>query len=154
MPMSTDDDLRFYQPDIDEWTIQEFPEEHEKARQDILRRLRREWWPSASARSLHASNAFFVSTVEEMDETKLDETQFTKAACYLIFAEYIGPKLTKFEPSGDEDRFQGMMKYYKSMYNEEFAAILEDGVEYDFDGDGLVEDEERESDVTFGRLDR
>ncbi len=35
-----------------------------------------------------------------------------------------------------------MMKHYKSKYDEEFSAILRDGVRYDWDEDSTFEDHE------------
>ena len=55
--------------------------------------------------------------------------------------------LTKFrDPDTGEgkDSFQVQMDYYKNRYNEEFQAVLRDGVEYDEDGGGTISDSEKE----------
>jgi len=44
-----------------------------------------------------------------------------------------------------------MMDYYKSAFREELDFILQDGVKYDFDGDGTVEDHEQQP-QHFNRL--
>ena len=53
--------------------------------------------------------------------------------------------------SAEPDRIGVMIDFYKARFQEEFDLVLEDGVQYDFDGDGTVEDHE-EQPVHFGRL--
>jgi hypothetical protein len=76
-----------------------------------------------------------------MDTTLLTESQFTRAAVFHVLAYYILPKLMKFDPEGD--RFENMMKHYKSRFDEEFDLILRDGVEYDANDDGTVDNGEK-----------
>jgi hypothetical protein len=140
MAMSTDANLLEYLPEILNYGIDEFTDYHSKARTDILRRLRKGWWVKSGW-----SN--------EMDDTLLDETQFTKCASYLVLSEYALPQLTKWNAEGTEDRFQVMMKHYSHKYEEEFNAILYDGVRYDADDDGTVTASE-ERPKHFSRLTR
>ena len=37
-----------------------------------------------------------------------------------------------------------MMMHYRKQFDEEFNSILRDGVDYDFDNDGTVEDTEKQ----------
>ena len=134
MAMSTDSDLMVYQPEILQYGIDEFTGEHAKAKADILRRVRDEWWSRAKHSYTNTTN-----NINDMDETKLTESLFTRCAVYRGLSEYALPQLTKWNAEGDEDKFQVMMSHYKKKYNEEFESILRDGVEYDFDGDGTVE---------------
>ena len=134
MAMSTDSDLMVYQPEILQYGIDEFTGEHAKAKADILRRVRDEWWSRAKHSYTKTTN-----NINDMDETKLTESQFTRCAVYRVLSEYALPQLTKWNAEGDEDKFQVMMAHYKKKYEEEFNSILRDGVEYDFDGDGTVE---------------
>ena len=134
MAMSTDSDLMVYQPEILQYGIDEFTGEHAKAKADILRRVRDEWWSRAKHSYTNTTN-----NINDMDETKLTESQFTRCAVYRVLSEYALPQLTKWNAEGDEDKFQVMMAHYKKKYEEEFNSILRDGVEYDFDGDGTVE---------------
>jgi len=133
MAMSTDSDLMVYQPEILQYGIDEFTGEHAKAKADILRRVRDEWWSRAKHSYTNTTN-----NINDMDETKLTESQFTRCAVYRVLSEYALPQLTKWNAEGDEDKFQVMMNHYRRKYNEEFDSILRDGVEYDFDGDGTV----------------
>jgi len=148
MAMSTDADVLAYEPDILEYGIQSFSTEHSKTRADILRILRIDWWPRhRNVIGKYAIN--IIDTNLEMDDSKVTESQFTRAAVYHVLAYYILPKLTKFTPEGDV--FREKMEYYRARFNEEIDYILKDGVEYDFDADGVVEDTEKQP-VHFGRL--
>jgi len=142
MTMSTDANLIEYLPEILNYGIDEFPAEHGRARDDILRRLRTEWWPKTS----------YTGIDNEMDSTKLTESQFTKCATYLVLADYALPQLTKWNSEGEEDRFQVMMNHYQKKYEEEFNSILYDGVEYDSNDDGVVKDYEKETKHYSNRL--
>lgn len=140
--MSSDADLIKYQPDILTYGIDEFTDEHAKARDDILRRLREEWW----VRSRNVTNYDISRSLPslEMDNSKLTESQFTRCAVYRVLSEYALPMLTKWNAEGNEDKFQVMMMHYRKKFDEEFNAILRDGVDYDFDNDGTVEDTEKQ----------
>jgi len=142
MAMSTDADLIKYQPDILTFGIDEFTDEHAKARDDILRKLRDEWW----VRSRNVTNYDISRSLPslEMDDARLTESQFERCAVYRVLSEYALPQLTKWNNEGSEDRFQVMMMHYRKKYNEEFNSILRDGVLYDFDGDGTVEQTEKQ----------
>ena len=142
MAMSTDADLIKYQPDILTFGIDEFTDEHAKARDDILRRLRDEWW----VRSRNVTNYDISRSLPslEMDDARLTESQFERCAVYRVLSEYALPQLTKWNNEGSEDRFQVMMMHYRKKYDEEFNSILRDGVLYDFDGDGTVEETEKQ----------
>ena len=140
--MSTDAYLIKYQPDILTFGIDEFTDEHAKARDDILRKLRDEWW----VRSRNVTNYDISRSLPslEMDDSKLTESQFERCAVYRVLSEYALPQLTKWNNEGSEDRFQVMMMHYRKRYDEEFNSILRDGVLYDFDGDGTVEQTEKQ----------
>jgi len=142
MAMSTDADLIKYHPDILTFGIDEFTDEHAKARDDILRKLRDEWW----VRSRNVTNYDISRSLPslEMDDSKLTESQFERCAVYRVLSEYALPQLTKWNNEGSEDRFQVMMMHYRKRYDEEFNSILRDGVLYDFDGDGTVEQTEKQ----------
>ena len=142
MAMSTDADLIKYQPDILTFGIDEFTDEHAKARDDILRKLRDEWW----VRSRNVTNYDISRSLPslEMDDSKLTESQFERCAVYRVLSEYALPQLTKWNNEGSEDRFQVMMMHYRKKYEEEFNAVLRDGVEYDYDNDDTVTESEKQ----------
>ena len=138
MAMSTDSDLMVYQQEILQYGIDEFTGEHAKAKADILRRVRDEWWSRAKHSYTNTTN-----NINDMDETKLTESQFTRCAVYRVLSEYALPQLTKWNAEGDEDKFQVMMKHYKKKYEEEFTSILRDGIEYDANADNVIQDAEK-----------
>jgi len=141
MTMSTDTDVLAYEPDIHQYGIASFADEHAKTRSDILRILRIDWWPRH--RNIIGKYAInIIDTNLEMDDTKITESQFTKAAVFHVLAYYILPKLSKFTPEGDV--FREKMEYYRARFQEEIKYVLRDGVEYDFDGDVTVEDTEKQ----------
>ena len=144
---TTDADILEYEPTIKEFGIIDFTDFHSKTTADIQRLLRIRWWPRVSKAS--TSSRYFNSTNLEMDNTKLDSAQLKRAAVYHCLAYYILPKLTQH--TAEPDRFRMMLDFYRSRFQEEFDFVLEDGVKYDFDGDGTVEDHE-EQPVHFGRL--
>jgi hypothetical protein len=46
-----------------------------------------------------------------------------------------------------------MIDFYKNRYEEELVAVFNDGVEYDDDNSGTIDDDEKNI-VSFGRLTR
>jgi hypothetical protein len=136
---ATDSDLLDYEPQIKEFGIQEFSDLHEKTYNDIIRLLNIRWWPTTRYGRLDISVLQGSST--KLDETKLDDTQFVRAAVYHVLSHYIYPKLSTFDPAGDV--FREKMSYYKSKFEEEFNLILEVGVSYDLDNSGTFSDSEK-----------
>ena len=116
---------------------------------DIFRQLRIEWWP------VYKTNVYTDITVlntAEMVNTKVNLDQFTRAGVYLFLSRYFLPALTKFRPEADKDRFERMIEFYRSEFNNEFQSILEDGVEYDSDSNATISVNEREPLHGSGRL--
>lgn len=146
MSFATDSDVIEYVPDLHEYGIQDFSADHAKTQDDILRRLRIEWWPRLQPWKYDIR---YVNSAPEMDSTLLTASQFTRTAVFHVLAYYILPKLAKFDPDGD--RFENMMKHYKSRFEEEFNLVLKDGVEYDLNNDNTVSISEKAS-TEFMRL--
>lgn len=137
MAFSTDSDLTNIIPDILDLGIDSFLEEHAKAEEDIKREIRRKWWPKTGFKG-------------EMDVTLLTDSQWTRANSYLVLWKYALPQLTNWV---DGDRFQNMIDFYKARFAEEMDAVMQDGVEYDYDDDGTITDKEKDI-VAGGRLNR
>jgi len=137
MVMSTDTDLLALMPDVLELGIDSFTLDHSRAQADIERQLRVDWWNSTGRSG-------------EMNTSLLTESQFTRACIYRALGWYILPKLAKWQP---DDRFTAMMDHYRSEYADEMAFILQDGVEYDADDDGVIEIVEKLQ-THFARLQR
>jgi len=137
MAFSTDSDLTDIAPDILSLGIASFADEHAKAEADIKREIRRKWWAGTNYGG-------------EMDDTLLTDAQWTRANAYLVLWKYALPKLTNWV---DGDRYRSMLEFYKDMYAQELDAVFADGVEYDYNEDGIVEEAER-SKFVQQRLDR
>jgi len=137
MAMSSDADLTAIQPDILTLGIDSFVSEHSKAKADIERRLRNEWWLNKGLGG-------------EPDMTLITESQFTKAAAYLVLWKYALPQLATW---ATEDRFSAMMTFYKGLYEDEIQDIFLDGVEYDADNDSVITATEK-APVQLGRTER
>ena len=72
----------------------------------------------------------------------------SRAASYLVLWRYALPQLTNWV---DGDRFQNMIEFYRARYSEEMDAVFRDGIEYDVDEDGTVQNDEKQSRYS-GRL--
>jgi len=135
MAFSTDSDLTAIVPDILSLGISAFTDEHAKAEEDIKREIRRKWWPRTGYKG-------------EMDETLLTDSQWTRANVYLVLWKYALPQLTNWV---EGDRFREMIDFYRDLHSQEMEAVFNDGVEYDYDEDGTVQNDEKDLFVA-GRL--
>lgn len=137
---ATDSNLLEYEPQIKQFGIQEYTSEHEKTYDDIIRLLNIKWWPTTQYSRYDLS---VIGGSAKLSPSKLDSTQFTRAAVYHTLAYYIYPKLSSFDPDGD--LFREKMNYYKAKFEEEFDLILRVGVSYDMDSSGTYEDGEKQT---------
>ena len=138
-------DVQEYQPDIAEYGIASFDTQLQHAEDDVIRQIREEWW-ERYRHTVRYKDVTKVTTIE-LDSTKLTNSQWTRCVVYKALAEYILPMLTKWkDPQGGDgaDTFQVKMDFYRQKYNEEFQAVLRDGVEYDEDSSGTIESSEKE----------
>lgn len=143
---ATDSDVLEIEPRIKDFGVIDFTADHTKTTADIQRLLRIEWWPRVSRQS---STKYFSGAGLEMDNTKLQAAQFKRTAVYHVLAYYILPRLTQHQ--GEDDRFFQMIAFYKNKFREEFDLVLADGVEYDYDGDGTVDEVEKQT-AHYNRL--
>jgi hypothetical protein len=139
MAFATINDVLEYEPFIQDYGIFEFDDALNKSQGDVERYLRIHWWPT---QQIGKYDITVIGLNVEMNSALLTESQFTRATVFYALAYYILPRLSKFEP--DTDSFQIKMDYYKSRFNEEILAVIQDGVEYDIDGDGNITDVEKE----------
>jgi hypothetical protein len=125
MAYSSDTDLEAYIPDILSFGITSFTAEHDKAESDINRKLKVDWY-----RTTGLSGDFTSS--------KLQSAQLLRASVYCTLGFYVFPQLTKW----GEDKFEKQMKYYQTEYEKEIVNVIEDGVQYDIDGDSSISSSE------------
>ena len=137
MAFSQDSDLVALVPDILDFGITSFATEHAKAQTDLTRTIRNEWW-------------YKKQIPGEMNPAYLTDSQWTRCNSYLVLWKYALPQLTNWV---QDDRFLNMITFYQQRYNEELVAVFADGVEYDDDNSGTIEDDEKGI-VSYGRLTR
>ena len=135
MAFSSDADLMDIIPDILSFGIDSFSTDHAKAQADIERKIRADWWDKRGFSG-------------ELKAQYLTDSQLTRANAYLVLWKYALPQLTNWV---DGDRFQGMIDFYKSRFAEEIEAVFKDGVEYDDDNNGTIDDDEK-TPINDGRL--
>lgn len=135
MAFSSDADLMDIIPDILSFGIDSFSTDHAKAQADIERKIRADWWDKRGFSG-------------ELKPQYLTDSQWTRANAYLVLWKYALPQLTNWV---DNDRFQGMIDFYKSRFAEEIEAVFKDGVEYDDDNNGTIDDDEK-TPINDGRL--
>ena len=144
MAFATRSSLVIYQPDIGDMGLSTGEQDAfvTHAIADVQRDIRNKWWSMYKANQLR--NRSYAGSIE-IDLTLLTDSQWTRATVYRCLGYFICPALTKFNSTGDEDRFQQMGSYYRTMYEDEFQDILRDGVEYDADDDSSIADSEKEA---------
>ena len=76
-----------------------------------------------------------------MNAALLIEAQWTRANAYLVLWKYALPQLTNWV---DGDRFREMIAFYRDLHAQEMVAIFADGVQYDFDEDGTIQNDEQD----------
>lgn len=135
MAFSSDGDLMDIVPDILSFGIDSFSTDHAKAQADIERKIRADWWDKRGFSG-------------ELKPQYLTDSQWTRANAYLVLWKYALPQLTNWV---DGDRFQGMIDFYKSRFAEEIEAVFKDGVEYDDDNNGTIDNDEK-TPINDGRL--
>lgn len=131
------DDLKQVEPTIDEYGVLDWDVELARSETEINRVLKVRWYQAYQ--KAHPS----IADVE-FDPTLVDSTQFTQATVYHAMAYHICPKLTQFS-GAEPDKFQVMMQYYQGRFEHEMDLILREGVRYDLDDDGTVENTEKRS---------
>ena len=135
MAFSSDADLMDIVPDVLSFGINSFSTDHAKAQADIERKIRADWWDKRGFSG-------------ELKPQYLTDSQWTRANAYLVLWKYALPQLTNWV---DGDRFQGMIDFYKSRFSEEIEAVFKDGVEYDDDNNGTIDNDEK-TPINDGRL--
>ena len=144
MEFATRSDLIVYQPDIGDMGLSTAQQDAyvTQAIADVQRDIRNRWWSVFQANKVRDRS--YIGSVE-MENSKLTDSQWTRATVYRTLGYYICPSLTKFNSEGSEDRFQQMGSYYRTAYEDEISDIFRDGVEYDQDGDSTISNSEKEA---------
>jgi hypothetical protein len=147
--LATISDVEAYEPDITSFGIPDFDAELTQAQNDVFRDLRIRYWPTRQ-QALYDIKVLTTGQ-SEPDEDLYTASQLTRACVYQALGFHIYPKLAKFEP--EQDLFERKMEFYRTEYERELDLVLRDGVEYDADSSGVVDNSEKEA-THFLRLKR
>lgn len=135
---ATDSDLTEYVPTIFDHGVNSFTTELTRATEDVKRWIEINWYNKNFTTGFNQVGRRIGS---EFDASKLTDTQWKRATVYLALYAYILPRLSPFRVEGDS--FQQQISFYKARYNEEINAAMAKGVEYDLDGDSVIENNEK-----------
>ena len=132
-----DGDLMRVQPSVFEHGVDSFEELHEVAGDELVRDLRRYWGALVGA--------YGDTPVREsnFNPDMLNPVQWNSAAVYRVLGWHVLPMLhSTVTLDGTSLAVEGMKinemrLFYRAAYDEEFAAVLESGLEYDL-GSGYV----------------
>ena len=139
--LATISDIEEYEPDILDFGIPDFDAEITKAQQDVFRDLRIQWWPTYQIGVYDITRLTMGQA--EPDDDLYTASQLTRACVYNALGFHIYPKLAKFDI--EQDLFERKMEFYRKEYAREIDLVLRDGVEYDADSSGTVDNAEREA---------
>jgi hypothetical protein len=134
MSYASIEDLLVVEPTITDYGVLDWDLELERSTTEINRVLKVRWFLAYQKKT--------NSTQQDFNADLLDQQQFTQACVYHALAYHICPKLTQFTP--EEDKFTVMMKYYSGRFEHEMDLILREGVRYDLNDDGVVENFEKQ----------
>lgn len=126
-PYAKDSDLETYDAKVRSYGIDSYNDQLLLASEDVLNKIKGDWWAKAT-----------TSSLTSFDEDNLNTAQLLQYTVYRAFADYIFPKLSKF----NGDIFQNKIDFYQKKADAEWAVIKELPL-YDFDEDDVFEDDER-----------
>jgi hypothetical protein len=109
-----------------------------------------EWWQSLYVKHNGSVNALDIPTPQG-SKIKARTNDFTDLCVYRALADYILPSVADF---GDENNAERQkMGFYGNRATELFMELVNSGDWYDFDGDDIVQtDEKRRGNVTLKRI--
>ena len=134
MIFSDDSDLMRVQPYVFEQGVASFEELHEVAGDEVVRDVRRYWGGAYGDTPVRESN---------FNPDMLNPVQWNSAAVYRVLGWHVLPLLhSSVVLDGTSVAVDGMglnelRLFYRAAYDEEFAAVLGAGLEYDL-GSGFV----------------
>lgn len=130
---STDDDLLKIRPDILNFGVGSWADQHLDAFAIINRILIARWYKQKAAE-------FGVDyTLTEFDPDLVSTTQLKRLSCYKTL-ELAYETLMKSVP--EEDGFERFMKLYQKKFAQELSDVLAIGISYDWDSSGGISSKE------------
>ena len=137
-----DGDLERVQPSVFGYGVGSFEELHEVAGDEVVRDVRRVWGAIVGAYGFGVYGDTPLR-VRNFDAAMLNPVQWNGAAVYRVLGWHVLPMLhSSVVLDGTSVAVDGMglnelRLFYRAAYEEEFAAVLEAGLEYDL-GSGFV----------------
>jgi hypothetical protein len=125
MAFANNTNLQEYAPEVFEQGVDDWSDELAKAQVDVTNMIQFKWW-----------NKFYERS--NFNSSKLVDSQWTKTTVYQALYAYILPKLSTFRPEGDP--FREQLTFYKDRFAEEWELQFGIGIQYDFEGDGTIDD--------------
>ncbi len=147
--LTVDQDVFDYEPSLSGSTaiVGQINTFHNAAGDDVARILRKRWWGEVLRSSnipaqyllpyLNNSETVPMGSLSGMLTAKLSATQLKKLAVYRVLGWYVWPMLDTHNEG--ETLAKKKSQEFKSRFDEELALLLENGIAYDWDGDGTAE---------------
>ena len=130
MVFTDDSDLLRVQPYVFEQGIASFASFHAVAADELVRDLKKEWLGALHAFSIDQPTWWDCT----FDAEKLNPLQWKSAALYRVLGWHVLPLLASTVGGAG---FVEMMNFYRSSYVQEFADVVQSGLEYNL-GRGYV----------------
>lgn len=131
---SNDEDLQRIRPNILQFGVADWTDQHEEAFRQINRALISRWYRQAVA----DRNIDYRET--EFDPDNVDISQVLRLSCYKTL-ELAYLYLMKDAP--DPDAFERQMKLFQKLYFNELDEVLAIGINYDWDEDNSIASDEK-----------
>jgi hypothetical protein len=115
----------------------------EKSTARILTKIKAStWWQAYVAYNNATVNS--LAGLPDVDANKIKSRQqdFTDAAVFYAFCEYILPLIADFSEEAVSSEVQ-KIQYYRNKFEDRFEELIRLADWYDYDGDGTVEDSEK-----------
>jgi len=116
-------------------SLADWSSEIAKAQDDILQRIKSDWWEGHIAGRRYEGNAFPV-----IDEALLNTSILAQITSFQALGYYIMPKLARY--SDEADSYTRKIDYYAKRVETEWDKIKSMAL-YDFNGDSTFSDFER-----------
>lgn len=138
MPYSTDDDLEKVSWDILSQGTKEWESQHIKAEIIINRDLNVRWYKDVAKEK---------GVDDKFDKYLLsNKASFKDASVYKVL-ELI--YLSLIDNAQSDDTFAKKTEFFKSMYEEEIGNVISEGIYYDWDENGHIDEDEKEVESEF-----
>lgn len=134
MAYSNDTNLVAIRPDILNFGVESWPEKHDEAALIINRAIDSQWY-----RSVALDNNVDYRDVP-FDESFVTVSQLLRLSCYKTL-ELIYLSLQK--NTSEDDGFERQRKVFAKLYDDEFTDVVGAGLDYDWDGSGVLAAEEK-----------